>query len=264
MTLARPYRLGLKRVVPLGRLSWSAMKAKYGSGGVTPPACDYLSELPDDLGMMLNDRYGDCFEAATYHGDQVRTKYATSTMATQPDSDVEALYKCTGWNGVDCGSGTDQGSDPEEVFSWIERNGLPTGPNGTLVKELVASFEINTSDMSSVLEAMDACGGLMVGIIFPSNAAMSPGVWDYDPDATPDGGHEIFAAKLPSPTGNIGFVSWGSPNYAMTPAFWQNQVDQCTACVWRDWAETTGKTPFGMTIPQCQAEMAALNTGYIP
>lgn len=253
-------KLGLRRVIPIGRLHWSAIRQKY-KVSAAPPSVDYLSSLPSDVGMMLNDQLGCCFEAAIYHGDQVRTLYAGGTMVTQPDADVKYLYECTGY--IDGDESTDNGSDPAQVISYIEDNGLPEGSDGSKAKILVASFEIDPRNMGDVAEAMDACGGLMVGINASQNI-MDSDVWDYDPNSPEIGGHEIFCAKLLTPASNVGFISWGSSLYEMTPAFWQHQVNQCTACVWEDWATKTGKTPFGMTIPQLRNEMSAIGTGQIP
>lgn len=255
------FKLGLRRVVPIGRLHWSAMRRKYKLAGAPPPV-DYLSALPDDVGLMGNDQIGDCFEAAVYHGDQVRTLFADGAMVTQPDADVIKLYElATGYTPSD--PSTDNGSDAGQTLSFIEDNGIPEGADGTPGKILVASFEIDPRNMSDVMEAMDDCGGLMVGVNATQNV-MESKLWDYDPNSPVIGGHEIFCAKLLKPNANIGLISWGSPRYEMTQAFWANQVNQCTACVWQDWIEKTGKTPLGMTLDQLQSEMAAVGSGDIP
>lgn len=256
-----PKRLGLRRVIPIGRLHWSAMRRKYKLAAPPQPV-DFLSKLPDDVGQMKNDSLGDCFEAAIYHGDQVRTLFASGTMVTQPDSDVQYLYEvAAGYNPND--PSTDNGSDPAQVLSYIEENGLPEGSDGSPVRILLASFEIDPRNMGDVMEAMHDCGGLMVGINAPQSI-MEGRVWDYDPASPNIGGHEIFCGKCLSPSSNIGLISWGSPRYEMTPRFWAEQVNQCTALVWQDWIESTGRSPFGMTAQQLQDEMGAIGTGQIP
>ena len=250
-------KFGLRRVVPLGRLHWSALRLNYGmwTAGLPPPtSVDYLTALPDWLGMMGNNTVGDCFDAAMYHGDQVLTQFAQGACVTQDDQYVVDLYsEITGYAGT---PETDKGSDPYQSFTWVENNGLPRA-DGTAVK-LIAAIEIDPRQPSDVMEAMAACGGLMVGFNVPSSLEQNMGalVWDYDPsNAQIVGGHEIFVAKHLSPSANFGLISWGQKNFEMTPNFWAAYVNQVTACVWSDWLESTGLTPFGMTETQLVAEM---------
>jgi hypothetical protein len=251
-------------VSPLARLHWSAMRLKYRATSMPIPiSVDYLSALPADLGQMGNDEYGDCFEAALYHGDQVRTYFALGKMMTAPDAAVLGLYSAA--TGFDPGNpASDQGSDPAAAFAFVEKNGLPGSDGGAA--QLLAAFEIDPRNFADVMTAMDACGGLMVGIDFPSSVGADPSapVWDVVPGATIEGGHEILVAAKPGPVANFGFVSWGNPRYQMTPAFWAQYVNQCTAGVWSDWFEATGKSPFGMTEAQLLAETEAMQSGPTP
>ena len=262
-----PFKLGLRRVVPLGRLHWSRMRLKYGARQQVVKHVDYISALPTNVGMMLNDQLSDCFEAAVYHGDQVRTLFAGGKMVTQPDASVSTLYeKSSGYNPANPNS--DQGSDPAQVFQWIEKWGMPVGAGTTTKKILIASFEIDPRNFGDVLDAMDACGGLMVGLnvpsyIMPANAPPLTN-WIYKPDSNILGGHEVLCGRASVMGNMIGLVSWGSPQYQMAKAFWNHYVNQVTACVWGDWVMATGKTPLGMTITQLQAEMAAIQHGNIP
>src|SRR5579862_7669629 len=57
-----------------------------------PPAHDWSTGMPSDLGMMMNDTLGDCTCAAVYHARQVWTAN-TGGIVTEPDSDVEMLYE---------------------------------------------------------------------------------------------------------------------------------------------------------------------------
>lgn len=249
------YKTGLKHynVKPLGALEWRKMKMKYGAARPMVSSVDLLSKMPDFVGMMGNDRIGDCFDAALYHGDQART-LAQGKMITEPDHGVVALYsKITGYSPSDPNS--DQGSMPVPSFNWLTRHGLPRTGNPSV--KLLATYEVDPSNEADVLEAMEACGGIMLGIYVPQSLEdnMDATVWDYDPgNNTPTGGHEIFMG-MHQFGGNYGVVSWGNPRYQMTPAFWHNNVNQCTACLWSDWVESTGKTPFGMTVAQVEAEM---------
>lgn len=257
------FRMGLNVVHPAGALHWSSLRSNYRTRlRPTVTSVDYLSALPGWLGMMGNDTIGDCLDCALYHSDQGRTQYATGTCITQPDTMAPELYsKITGWDGTP-GSASDQGSDPSQSFGWVERNGLPRS-DGSIV-QLLASIEIDPRNTVDVMEAMEGCVGLHVGISVPSSLErdMGANIWDYVPgDEQIMGGHEIWVGKKLSPITNYGLVSWGSRNYEMTPAFWERYVNQCTALIFDDEVAAAGKLPFGMTRDELIAEMNYMRSG---
>ena len=58
-----------------------------------PVAKDFTRGMPADLGAMCNDRLNDCSCAAYYHALQVWTFNAAGKIRTEPDSNVELLYR---------------------------------------------------------------------------------------------------------------------------------------------------------------------------
>lgn len=260
------YRTGLLNPRPMTHLPhWSALKCKYGRSTPPPGEIDYLRYLPDDIGMMGNNIYGDCFWAASYHARQVRTLFATGTMETEPDSIVLGAYSAaTGFRADQPTS--DQGTDPGEGFSWMLRCGLPT--RSTPV-QIIGAIELDPRQPQDSLEALDYCGGLLVGVSLPKSFVAlddPPDVWDWAAGDTDSGeGHEIYLGRADPSWQDIGIVSWGKTHaYSLTPAFWSRAVTQCTAIIARDWVEVTGKTPFGMTLDQLAAEISAHSSGPIP
>ena len=259
------YKYGLINAFPAGKLSWSNMRLKYGSRSMVPAVTtvDYLSGLPKDLGVMGNADYGDCYWAAIGHGDQIRTKFTTGTMVTQPADTILKWYSDgTGFNKND--PSTDQGSDPLSCFNYIEENGLLRADGSTL--KLLGVFEIDPRNTGDIMEAMDAGLGVMTGFSVPQSLEddMDKSVWQYVPsNSSIVGGHEVLVAKQLSPTANRGLISWGRPTYEMEPDFWDAFVTQCTVCVWSDTFAATGKSPFGMTEEQMVAEMQAIQSGSI-
>src|SRR5664280_1598071 len=82
-----------------------------------PSAIDYTEGMPEDFGMMLNDRLGDCTCAAYYHAMQVWSFHTNKVdgMITQPDINVLQLYKdACGYNPNV--SGTDRGGVEQNVL----------------------------------------------------------------------------------------------------------------------------------------------------
>ena len=244
------YKLGLSVVHPAAKLHWSAMRLKYGTRKVAAPlSVDYLSVMPADMGMMGNDEYGDCYWAAIGHGDQVRTKNVGGTMLSQPTATVLKWYsEGTGFNPHAAPAGqpnpTDNGSDPAAGFNYIEKHGLVRA-DGSKVK-LLAAFEIDPRNTDDVMEAMEIGYGLMTGINVPQSLEddMDNPIWDYVPGRSQSvGGHEILTAKRLTPTGNTGLVSWSKPSYEMTPAFWDEFVNQLTVCISQRCLRRDGQVP---------------------
>src|SRR5271169_3261108 len=89
-----PFMFGRKPRAFKPMLHWSSLRHMKAPG--LPPAPNshnWLSNMPTDLGMMLNDTLGDCVCAATYHARQVWTYNANPPMDTQSDTEVQAIYQ---------------------------------------------------------------------------------------------------------------------------------------------------------------------------
>src|SRR5277367_4196600 len=121
------YKTGLREARPLhGAAHWSSTRLMFRRPAFIPPiGVDYLSTLPSFVGMMGNDQVGDCFIAAMYHGDQVRTKFAGGHMITQPDEEVIGMYSTVTGYQPPPGGPTDRGSDPRMAFNYVKAHGLP-------------------------------------------------------------------------------------------------------------------------------------------
>lgn len=260
------FKTGLRNVRPMTHLPhWSALKMKYAPWTQAVTSVDYLANLPNDLGMMGNDAVGDCFWAGQYHHRQLNTLIATGTIITEPDNIVLGAYSsATGF--VPGDASTDRGTDPAEGFAWMMANGLPTNA-GSPVKVL-GCIEIDPRNIGDVLEAMQYCGGLLIGMSLPQSfidAATPPLVWDWPAgDADSGDGHEVYLGRADITGQDFGIVSWGVKSYSLTSAMWARGVNQVTAVITEDWVESTGQTPFGMTAEQLVAEMNAHSGGPIP
>ena len=81
----RPHKLGRKPRTYDPRIPHMSAVRRHGAL-VAPASCDYTSEMPASLGMMLNDSLGDCTAAAVGHAQQVWTFNAGAQMITPPDA----------------------------------------------------------------------------------------------------------------------------------------------------------------------------------
>jgi hypothetical protein len=261
------FKTGLNNPRPMTHLaSWSSLKMKYAPRAAAAQiTIDYTSKMPTQVGMMGNDMLGDCFWATQYHRRQLRTLFATGTLVTEPDSIVIGAYSA-GAGYVAGQPGTDQGTDAALGYDWIMKNGLPTA-DGTPI-QMLGAIEVDFRNPDDVLDALDFCGGLDVGITLPQRFVQgeAPDLWDWLPtDVLSEDGHEILLGRAEPGLASCGVITWGeTQKYSMTKAFWDNCVNQTTATVTADWIEQTGKTPFGMTLQQLLAEMQAHSGGPIP
>lgn len=221
-----------------------------------PQSIDYSARMPLPLGEMLNDSLGDCAEAAVGHAIQVWTWNARgpSYMVTVPDADILALYEWAGGY-VPGDPSTDNGTVLQmALIDWL--NGAVGG------NELTAFVEIAVNNVSEVHRSIVECALVYIGLNVPQylmDNLTDPGsVWDIDPQAnnTSAGGHCVIATGYDA-SGNLTVISWGEL-YTMTPAFWRANVDECYALANKDWIQTTGKTPAGLSLSSLEALMQAM------
>ena len=220
---------------------------------------DYTAGMPDDLGEMLNDELGDCTIAAKYHARQVRTFVATGKMVTESDACVEQFYEeACGYIPGD--PTTDQGGNMQDVLTYEVTKGLPIG-DGTQRLKIAAFVEIDPRNPDDLMLAIDECGLIDIGFNVPAfimpDDAVPPLVWDVQAtNRSIIGGHDVIQ---PGRVGGIyTTVSWGSPNYRMTEAFFEEYVDEAYGIITEEWITSTGKTPFGLGLSDWQALMEAL------
>jgi hypothetical protein len=251
------FKLGRQKRIFLSTVPQFSALAAGQALAPPPPYVDYLSGMPDDLGVMNNDTLGCCTCAAIYHAIQVWTYNASDAMQTNPDADVLTIYsQFCGYNPANPSS--DQGGIEQIVLSdWVTK-GVPTITGST--NKLAAFIEVdprNTDDIKRVIEACGVCyiGFQVPGNILPDNAA-PPAVWTYDPTANQDiGGHAVILCAYDED--NVSFISWGL-KYAMTWDFFTRYTDEAYGIVDADWVAATGQSPLGMSIAAIETQMAAL------
>jgi hypothetical protein len=232
----------------------------------TPTAPDWLSQITDlnSFGMMLNDKYGCCVVAGSYHGIQILSSVMNpdGLEITEPDACVLKAYELvTGFNPTD--PATDQGTDMQTYLKYWMTTGIPTGPAAATRHRCVGFAEVDIKDHAEVLEVIQQCGFIYLGFNVPNyimgQDELAPlGTWDYPPapgaDATLSGGHCVIAPKADAEA--LYVVSWGAV-YKMTWAFWDQFVDEAYAVIDLDWGNAKG-TPYGISLEALAKQMEAL------
>lgn len=235
---------------------WSALK--MGAAPITlPPQCDYARNLPTDLGMLLNDRIGDCAEAAYAHALQIWSLNAGKPELTEPDSAVEALYETQGYRPGMPGPGP--GTVLQSLLAFLARSPAVAGLPG-----LAAFIELDPTNDADIDRAIYECGLVYVGLNVPRyfqdwlDTGAVPQTWACEPwgNGTIVGGHCVIAVGYGDTRRRA--VSWGSTDYWMTHSFWARYVEECYALVSLEWIEATGRTPLGLTVAQLTQQMEAI------
>jgi hypothetical protein len=250
-------------VPQLDTLRRTLLKTSQAPGAVVQ--ANWLQKIrPADLGMMLNDQYGCCVEAGSFHAIQVLSSFMNrdGLEITEPDACVLQAYReVTGFDPSD--PATDQGTDMQAYLKHWLNVGLPTGPGAQSRHRCVAFVEINPKNHQDVVEVIARCGFAYLGFEVPAYIMGPDGAspladWVYpDPSGASEastGGHCVIAAAA-DPLG-VTVISWGGV-YKMSWRFWDRFVDEAYAVVDPDWANQHG-TPLGISLGALAAEMKPL------
>jgi hypothetical protein len=212
---------------------------------------DYFSHAHGfSLGMLGNDRVGDCVIADMCHRVMI---FAAGTGRPIPPfsaaTAVRIYSDITGYNPNAVLDGnnenpTDQGTDMEEAARWWRHNGIPDD-NG--VRHPMKSYgTIETANWDALLKGSYLFGAIALGVRLPQAAieAMErpgPVVWDYAPGSPYVGGHCITLSGR-RPSGNAECVTWGRL-VELTPRFVNAYMDECVVAMSQEYLMATGKSP---------------------
>lgn len=228
----------------------------------TPPAAiNYGQGMPQSLGAMLNDTLGDCVEAALGHSLQVWSANAGTEMVTPADAQIEAYYELAGGY-VPGDPNTDDGTVIQAALSdWLTH-----ALDGNTLAAFVELDQL--SDLETIRRTIWECGLVFIGFNVPAyltdNLMAAGSVWDVNLRADNDivGGHCVIACGYDA-AGNMNVISWGG-FYTMTPAFWNQFVDEAYLLINADWIKSTGETPAGLDMSQLQSLMQEINMAPTP
>jgi hypothetical protein len=256
MKLGRLNRTFDERIPKLAKLTFSIPLSGL------PESIDYSEGMPGNLGIMLNDKLGNCTCAAYYHAIQVWTHHSHPHMITLPDPNVELMYELAcGYDPKQGGEGN--GGIEQEVLRYLITYGAPLSGKA-ITHKLKAFFEIDVHKKDHVKAAIHGCGVLYLGFLVPSYIMLPDGgakaVWDIEPnsDQTSLGGHAVIAVGYDDV--GVKVISWGQ-RYTMTWAFFQKYTDEAYALIDNDWIDSKKLTPLGMNLIELEEAMAAIKKG---
>ena len=227
------------------------MLARYMPTLPMPPvAVDHASKLPSNIGMMGNDRYGDCTVAAAGHMVQSWTTYAERGTMTIPDSQLISAYLSLSPN--------DEGAYMLDVLNMWRNSGIGG-------EKIEAFVEAGSADLIQAKLAIQYFGSLYIGVSLPDTNTFGP--WDV-PNPTwpgnPYNGHAICLVAYDDAKKMFKVCTWGEV-WDMSYGWFQKYNDESYAVL--DDISTiiaTGKTPEGFDMTALQTDLAHLGDPVTP
>lgn len=227
-----------------------------------PEKLNLLDGMPDDLGMMLNDRLGCCTCAAAYHAMQVYSRHGRSRVLTEPDRYVEQMYR--EFAGYD-GPSTDNGAVEQDILrKWLQlgvpiQEGISDTHPAPGRSYLRAAMEVSPRYVEHVKRAIHDCGGVYIGFDVPAwlmSDPQLPEFWDQrgQRDTRVVGGHAVSCHGYDER--GVWLISWGR-KYLMSWEMFREVTSEAYALVHPWFIEATGLTPFGLSEDALYAQMSA-------
>jgi hypothetical protein len=228
--------------------------------GRLPPPPAYSNWYADisDWGMLMNDTWGDCFEAAILHWIMEQSAYAGKPLVAT-NAEVLAFYSYTGFDPND--PSTDQGTygmGRGGAFDFWKVHGVMCG--GQLDK-VTAYMQIMRKDPIEWMQGINYFGGMLVGLQLPEAilaANTVPDVW-YDYNGPVAGGHEILVNgyQTVGSTRLYDLISWGA-HYRATEDFLMHCVDETVVVVDPIMINAQGLDAAGFSFAELQNYMRLL------
>lgn len=230
------------------RLYFSAFK---NPAAEVPAVVDYYDGL-SPIGMLGNDAYGDCVEAANGHIVEQQTYFGQGHEVVVSTQDALAEYsRITGFNPND--PSTDQGTMIQDGLDDMRKIGL----NG---HKIAAFAQLDVTKMADVKLAVSEFGMVDIGFNFPAIAMQQFNQgkpWDVvSNDGGIDGGHCVLVVGYD--VNYLYVYTWGAVQ-KMTYAFWAKYVEEAWAVIDEDWVSMSkGLDPEGVDKYAFGAQWAAL------
>lgn len=220
---------------------------------ILPPTKTYWEyKVPDDWGMLGNDRYGDCVFAAIAHMIMNWTAH-TGKMFTPSLGDVlKAYHDVTGfdpYSGVN-----DNGTAMTDAYDYWKNVGIAG-------HKIDGWAQIDWKNKKHVMLAIYLFGGVNPGIVMPQSALhqFDAGLhWHVEEDDMGIvGGHSVpyFGYGSEGGTG----ITWGK-RQPTSWEFWDKYVEECYVPLSLDWIKSTKEAPNHLKMDELEDMLKKIRT----
>ena len=216
-----------------------ALRGPFPSGLINAPVQLGWTQQMIGWGMLGNDQWPDCVQAAMCHQDEVW--YRNADPAHVPgynEADALALYQAI--TGVDPhGAGPFTGTYYLDALRYWQRQGLGKG------RRCFGFGSLDWHDKTQVHDAIFAFGGVQLGFAFPADMDFSKNYWvPTQEPGDPNQGHGVCGVDYNDDW--LWCVSWGAL-YVMSWEFLLKYGDEAYFVVSPDW-QANPTTPAGVDL----------------
>ena len=220
----------------------------------SPPSggFDWADKVTVPLGMLDNDRLGDCEIARVMHTIMVLKAMGGHAVPAFTNADADIVYGEV--NGTTPGGpGWDQGTDMVVSSAFWKKTGYRDAQN---VHHKVDDYlAVQVGDAATIAKIVSTFGpvglGIMVGQTQEDQFSNNE-VWNFQAGDKPDGGHAVPVTGVDA-SGNLCFITWGG-KAKMTPKFYARHCQQAVACLSYDALAASGFNPANINQAQLQAD----------
>ena len=193
-----------------------------------PPAVDRASKLKG-IGMMGNDKYGNCTIAAAGHMVQSWSVYAERGQQNIPDSEIIKAYLTI--------SPADDGAFMLDALNYWRKTGVGTD-------KIEAFVEVEPRNVTQAKLAIQYFGAVYIGMALPSSNTFGPWTEPVGP-GNPYNGHAVCLVAYDDKTKMFKACTWGQI-WDLSYAWYESYADEAYA-VLNDLSliKSSGLTPSG-------------------
>ena len=233
-----------------GRLPWSYDRrdlrmVRYTSSALAAPVMtNYRSKVAPAIGMMGNDRLGDCTCAAIGHAVQVWSGN-TGKEITIPDSAIISAYNVVS-------GGVDRGANMRTALDYARNKGI----GGHRIQAYAACEHRDLTEIEQSIYLFEGC---YVGVSLPANGTDLHSWSDPNPTLPPDPykGHAIWAIDYDRAKQLVYFATWGQ--IAAASYNWvRRYTEECWAVLSPDLFGAKVKSPAGFDLQTLAKDLKAL------
>lgn len=215
----------------------------------------YQHAIPEPIGMLGNDAYGDCVFAGAAHETMLWNATQARTVTFTDRSVLGDYSAVTGFDPRDPAS--DQGTVVHDALNYRRHTGIADAHGDR--HKLGAYVSLEPGNWHELLEALEVFEAVGIGFLFPSYAMeqFNAGLrWSYRPGGKIEGGHYVPVIGRPH-VATITTVTWGQKQ-DMTRAFYHAFCDESWGLLSEEMLGADGLSAEGFDLAALQADVAAL------
>lgn len=199
-------------------------------------------EISGELGMLGNDRVGDCVFAGAAHETMILGQEGGHKPAFTDESVLSDYSAVTGY--VEGDESTDRGTEVRQAMKYRKATGVEDAHGRR--HHIGAYLQIRPKDIDQIVQATYVFGVVGIGIEFPESAMnqFDQGLpWSVVEGSQIDGGH--YVPIVGRKDGNLLCVTWGRVQ-PLTPEFLGTYCDEAWVFVSASALGPDGQTPEGL------------------